>query len=63
MMSAIKQGMKAFRKPQKVGSKYFIATNPHEEGTQKHREWEWGFNTAYFSNLERVKKYEARAGS
>ena len=58
-MSVVKAGMKAFRKPQGK----MVAANPHEVGTHKHKEWELGFNKAYFQNLERVKKYEARAGS
>jgi len=33
-------------------------TNPFDEDTTDHREWQFGFNQAYYSNLERQKKYE-----
>jgi len=32
--------------------------NPYEQGSKNNREWEMGFNKAYFLNLERVKAYE-----
>ena len=45
-------GMSSFRKGQLV--------NPYPKDTVKHREWERGFNTAYFENLEKVKEKEKR---
>jgi len=32
--------------------------NPFHTDTMQHREWERGFNKAYFEQLERIKKYE-----
>ena len=37
--------------------------NPYKKDTQWNREWLRGFNSAYFRNLERVKKYETRRRS
>jgi len=54
-MKPIKQGGIAF----KVYEKYKQG-NPHKVGTQAYREWEFGFNQAYFSNLDKVQKLEAR---
>ena len=34
--------------------------NPYQDQTKDNREWEIGFNKAYFLNLERVKEYEQR---
>jgi len=44
------QGRQAF-KTGKLG-------NPYQAQTKDNREWEMGFNKAYFLNLERVKAYE-----
>lgn len=51
-MNAIKRGMLDFRK----GS----LSNPYNEGTQRNKDWEFGFNKAYFANLEKVKENESR---
>lgn len=50
-MRAFNEGYKAFKKGQ-LG-------NPHKPNTQEHRDWEFGFNKAYFQNLERVKERES----
>ena len=34
--------------------------NPYHYKTMQHREWQRGFNFAYFINLKNVKKYETR---
>ena len=49
-MSQVKEGMKAFRKAN--------VFNPHPINSQAHREWEFGYNKAYFQNLYRVKRRE-----
>lgn len=36
-------------------------SNPYNPDTHRSREWERGFNSAYFQNLEKVKKRESRA--
>ena len=46
------RGIKSFRKG-KVKS-------PYPLNTMLHREWQRGFDFAYFVNLKRTKKYEAR---
>jgi hypothetical protein len=51
-MNAFEQGYKDFGK----GS----TTNPYTRDTPKHRDWEFGFNKAYFRNLERVRENENR---
>ena len=52
MNKVVQQGMNAF----KVG----VLTNPYNEGTNKHKQWEFGFNQAYFSNLRKVKEFEQK---
>lgn len=52
----------------KEGKKSFFSGNlgnPYNPDTYRNREWERGFNSAYFQNLEKVKKREqkTRAGS
>ena len=37
--------------------------NPYNLNTYRHKEWERGFNKAYFEQLKRVKKHESRKGS
>ncbi len=35
-------------------------SNPFNVDTYSHREWERGYNAAYFENLEKVKAREAK---
>jgi hypothetical protein len=46
------EGVKDFR----VGN----LGNPYKLGSKQGREWEMGFNKAYFRNLERVKLNEQK---
>lgn len=34
--------------------------NPFREDTTEYREWQFGFNKAYFENLERQMRYESK---
>jgi hypothetical protein len=45
-LSPFHKGLKDFFRGQLV--------NPYQAGTQDNRDWEFGFNKSYFSNLERV---------
>jgi|TARA_R110002012_G_scaffold287532_2_gene479930 hypothetical protein len=58
-MKPYDEGMKAF-KTGRLG-------NPYSKNTKQNRDWEMGFNKAYFYNLEKVKlneqKFKARRGS
>jgi len=48
------------------GKKSFYKGNvnsPFNSNTHKDREWNRGFNNAYFENLKRVKEREARGRS
>tara|TARA_R100001443_G_scaffold116219_2_gene136070 strand:- start:7044 stop:7235 length:192 start_codon:yes stop_codon:yes gene_type:complete len=38
-------------------------TNPFNEDTYRNKEWQRGFNMAYFEQLERVKNHENRRRS
>lgn len=49
-MRPFNQGIKAFREGR--------LDNPYKENTKDHRDWQFGFNKAYFSNLERVQARE-----
>ena len=48
------QGITGFR---------FNKKNPFPVKTMQHREWQRGYNFAFFKNLERVKREEARRRS
>ena len=34
--------------------------NPYPTNSNSNRSWEFGFNTAYFINLKKVKEYEQK---
>lgn len=51
-MSSFKKGMTAF----KTGS----LGNPYPLDSDESRQWEAGFNKAYFENLNQVRKREQR---
>ena len=55
MVSKYSEGNEAFKQGK--------VNNPYKKDTQWNREWLRGFNSAYFKNLERVKKYETRRRS
>ena len=54
-MSVFEQGYKDFVKGQVV--------NPYNRESPRYKDWEFGFNRAYFTNLERVRDGETRRGS
>ena len=45
------------------GAKVIIATPPKKSNALEQKEWERGYNAAYFNQLEKVKKDEARRRS
>jgi len=49
-MNAFQKGMDAFKKG-RLG-------NPYRPNTKDNRDWEFGFNRAYFANLEKVLENE-----
>ena len=46
-MKPFNEGIKAFKEG-RLG-------NPYRENTKDYRDWEFGFNKAYFANLERIE--------
>lgn len=44
-MKAFDEGVLAFKKGKNL-------SNPYKENTSRYRDWEFGFNKAYFANLE-----------
>ena len=59
-------GGKAQMKPYEEGLKAFREGdlgNPHKPSTKQGREWEMGFNKAYFKNKEQVLDKESRRRS
>lgn len=50
-MRPFKRGMEAFRSND--------PGNPYNEGTQRAKDWELGYNRAYYDNLARVLKRES----
>ena len=53
-MKPFNQGYKAFKEG-RLG-------NPYKQDTKDYRDWEFGFNKAYFQNLDRVKAREQSGG-
>lgn len=49
-MKPFDEGRLAFRKGN--------LTNPYNPDTSRHRDWQFGFDRAYFENLEKVKTNE-----
>lgn len=56
-MNPFEQGRKAFLKGVKrVKGKAVQITNPFDPESEDYRSWEFGYNTAYFNNLERLNE-------
>lgn len=55
MNNAFKQGKIDFKNGQVV--------NPYGSGTSRYRDWDRGFNIAYFDNLGKVKEREQKTGT
>ena len=53
-MNPYDEGQQAFRTG-KLDNPYLVNSN-------NNRSWEYGFNTAYFSNLKKVKEHEQKTG-
>ena len=61
------RGVNAFRGKQYIqnvkGKKVIATVSPYNLNTMQHREWQRGYNSAYFKQLEKVKREEARRRS
>ena len=61
------RGLNAFRGKQYIrsvdGIKIIATENPYNSNTMQHREWQRGYNFAYFKQLEKVKQNESRRRS
>ena len=57
------KGKQYIRNVAKFGAKIICTESPYNPNTMQHREWQRGYNFAYFKNLERVKREEARRRS
>ena len=61
------RGVNAFKGKQYIKTvkktKIIATVSPYNPNTMQHREWQRGYNFAYFKNLERVKREEARRRS
>ena len=44
-------------------NKIIATVSPYNSNTMQHREWQRGYNFAYFKQLEKVKREEARRRS
>ena len=58
------RGVNAFRGKQyiknKESAKIIATENPYNSNTMQYREWQRGYNLAYFKNLEKLKRDENR---
>ena len=56
------RGVNAFKGNQYIrnvkGHKVIATVSPYNSNTMQHREWQRGWNTAYFENLKKVKQRE-----
>tara|TARA_Y100001972_G_scaffold22178_1_gene26628 strand:+ start:576 stop:854 length:279 start_codon:yes stop_codon:yes gene_type:complete len=63
------RGLNAFKGNQYIqtvrskDAKIIATVSPYNPNTMQHREWQRGYDFAYFKNLERVKREEARRRS
>ena len=63
------RGLNAFKGKQYIqtvrskDAKIIATVSPYNPNTMQHREWQRGYDFAYFKNLERVKREEARRRS
>jgi len=61
------RGVNAFRGKQYIrnvkGDKIIATVSPYNMNTMQHREWQRGYNFAYFKNLEKLKREESRRRS
>ena len=61
------RGVNAFRGKQYIrnvdGHKIIATVSPYSENTMQHREWQRGYDFAYFKQLEKLKRGESRRGS
>ena len=61
------RGVNAFRGKQYIrnvdGHKIIATVSPYNENTMQHREWQRGYDFAYFKQLEKLKRGESRRGS
>ena len=63
------RGVNAFKGNQYIqtvrnkSAKIVATVSPYNTNTMQHREWQRGYNSAYFRNLEKVKREEARRRS
>lgn len=54
-----REGANAFRKGF-VGRPPVALSNPYNPNTQRNREWQLGYNKAYFKNLQELQNKEAK---
>tara|TARA_R100001594_G_scaffold70862_1_gene105358 strand:+ start:754 stop:1023 length:270 start_codon:yes stop_codon:yes gene_type:complete len=58
------RGLNAFRGNQYIrsvnGIKIIATENPYNSNTMQYREWQRGYNFAYFKQLEKVNQNESR---
>ena len=54
-------GYAAFKHVQIYNNKFHAVANPLKKNTTPYREWQRGWNTAYFKNLEKLNGSGARS--
>jgi hypothetical protein len=61
LIEHFEDGYKAFSNVQINEDKYHFVANPMNKDTTAYREWQRGWNTAYFKNLEKLNGSRARS--
>ena len=61
------RGVNAFKGKQYIQTvkktKIIATVSPYNPNTMQHREWQRGYNSAYYKNLEKVKREQTRGRS
>ena len=61
LADAFTQGYEAFSRVTTKGKFFHVVANPMRKNTTPHREWQRGWEAAYFKNLEKQNGLTARS--
>ena len=57
------KGKQYIRNVSKLGAKIICTESPYNPNSMQHREWQRGYNFAYFKQLGKIKREEVRRRS
>jgi hypothetical protein len=64
-MKPFHQGQRDFKYPKfrKTKKGYILEGNPYEENTKDYRDYEFGYNKAFYNNLDNLREGSERVSS